>query len=341
MTEQISGKTKYHIEHIYKKDDDRSGVYFTVGLPARITILDLYPKSKVWLDKREVGKDSVYIYGERTSRDGSYINGYYKVRGTKENPELTIPKRWADEFIKNTSFPLLVETNPRADHFRIYNIDDFFDYRYPELKENGGADQGEPVIFGTAFGTSQPSKVIDLASNTPYPGQRVNIVPVSPDFPPLLKEAQEDSTNSIMVNTDDVEAVTQTHSLPPKPIERFWVLWDPNCTPEEVTTNLHQPRYNKEDADVDLTSIPAGTQTVILPKKGGFKFWASDGTEIGNTWIKHIDQFSSGDRIQHGTRANAEWQARHYDSSETDSSCVTIYLPLPSIKGKDPKVWWS
>ncbi|WP_132056704.1 hypothetical protein [Halorussus amylolyticus] len=341
MTEQGNGNITYHIEPVHKKDDRKSGIYYTVGLPSRITELDLGPKSNIWIDKRNVGKDSAYIYGEPTKKDGSYLLGYYSIRGTKESPALTIPSRWEDDILKNPSFPLVAEINPSANQFRIYNVDDFFDYRYPELKDDGGADQGEPVVFGTTLGTAQPSKVIDLASNTPYPGQRVNVVPVSPDFPPLLEEAQEGSKDSITVNTDDVESITQTHSLPPKPIEKFWVLWDPTCTLKEVTTKLHKPGYKREDADTKFTNISAGAQTVILPKKGGFKFWASDGTNIGNTWMKHLGQYLTGDRIQHGTKVNSEWQARHYDSSETDRSCVTIYLPLPSIKRKDPKVWWS
>lgn len=272
-----------------------------------------------------------YIRGIK-EENGKTTEGYYTL---SEDCRVSLPARMRDPFTK-PYHQAAVEVNLIGEpHYRIYDLLDFIFNRLPEIrKQDYCPNQGDAVKV------EDYSRPINLASSTPYPGQKCKIVPVKPDFDPLIKEAKTEDRNKVLVTSDDIVSVTKDYSFPSKNATELGVRWQPEVTSSEETEKL-QTDVVSSQPKVRFTGLDFEEKEVIIPKKGGVKFWIKSSQAFGNNWIVYTGDEFEGDSVRYGNMIDSEWGSKYFDVSKSDDSCFHLYFPTPFVKKGNPDIWWS
>ncbi|SDQ40548.1 hypothetical protein [Natronobacterium texcoconense] len=334
MEEIKSGWIKHRITEVDHKEKEGE-VYFRVKFHSVVEILDIHPGDTIHLELREED-EYAYIRGEK-SRNGSSVEGYYKVH---QDNYFEVPKRW-NEFFPDRFYQAVVEVNLKDDpHFRMYHPIDYGLHRVPELQK-----QKYDTLIGESIEERYWEEIkpnvdtVDLASRTPFDGQKVKIVPVNPDFDPVLQESdQQFHGDNIVVTPDDVTSVTKDHTIPAKELDKFSFRWIPDINSANDIDKLKTHNKNRRSSLIFKIEDKGGKE-VILPKKGGIAVWAAENGRLGYTWLLHTEEYQGND-LPEGKRINSKWAAKYFDSSDSDESCIKLYLPIPFMT-KDPGVWWT
>jgi len=347
MTGTVPWSIKYRKCKLEIPDHKPTGPYYYLDLPDELRVLRLSEDDTVKLSMMD-NEDPVYIQGVKTKEDGSSLNGYYDIWSSEYR--LTIPKRWKN-FLKKPVSYLVVEVNLIEDpqHFRIYNVDDFIESRFPEIKRKYGVDLVDPLEKYSMYGIGEPAAdAVDLAYTSPYPGQTFKIIPVDPHFDPLIEEARDrENKERVCINSDDVIKVAQEHTLPSIEIEELAIGWDLSITSREDVKQLQTKFTYPNSARIKLLKYVDNEATVRLPKKGGFKIWQQAPSEYenmywrGNTWMTHLSEELEQSGVPYANKVTSEWGAQFFDPARSDDSCIVLYLPVPPLKKGDPDVWWA
>ncbi|RKD95633.1 hypothetical protein ATJ93_2494 [Halopiger aswanensis] len=332
---------KYRVQDIDVKTNERE-TYYRVKLPSVFSALDLDPGDTIRLEWMEEGEQE-YIRAVKTEEEGPPAEGYYKVH---TDNYVEIPKRWNENFPEKF-YQAAVEANLSGEpHFRIYDPLDYGLYRASELSDIGyrpqQAKKEEEDEKEDAWELIESKDgVIDLASRTPFDGQKVRIVPVEPVFDPLIQEADGRwHGDNISVTSDDVVSVTEDHSIPPKNLDKLGVRWEQELSSSEDIEKLRTHSKNRKTALV-FKGLKIETKDVILPKKGGFGIWGAHSGRLGYSWLAYTGGELQDETLPKGNPINSEWGGKYFDASESDESCIKLYLPIPFIKGGDPGIWWT
>lgn len=278
-----------------------------------------------------------YIYGEKSAEKlGTTTEGYYDFR---DNETVQVPKRMR-KYFPEEMYQLGFEINPDEEYFRIYNPIDFALHRSQKLDDQGyELVQGKPIALGISSGAlAQTDGAIDLASSTQYPGQRLRIVPVEPDFDPLVEEADNPSFGGgVSVTSHDVARISKSHSLPITELDKIGIRWIQELSSDEYTEVLRTTERNIDNSLV-IDDLDDNQIELIIPKKGGFTIWGMQSGSLGYNWILFNEM--GLDDLPSGIKANTEWISKYCNPSESDESCITLYLPVPSAKKGETGIYW-
>lgn len=278
-----------------------------------------------------------YIYGEKSAEKlGTTTDGYYDLR---DNGTIQFPKRMRKHFPEEID-QLGFEINPDEDYFRIYNPIDFALHRSQEL-DNQGYDigPGKTIALGIPSGAlAQTKGAIDLASYTQYPGQKVRIIPVEPDFEPLVDEAENPGFGGgVSVTSEDVAKISEAYSLPATEIDKIGIRWIQELSSDGDLEKLRTTEKNIASYLV-VDDLDRNEVELILPKKGGFAIWGQQANSPGYNWLLYDE--AELDNPQKGVKANSEWICKYCNPSKSDESCITLYFPLPNEKKGEPRIHW-
>jgi hypothetical protein len=334
-----SWDVKYRIVEV-EEQDKSSGPYYFIGLPEEISEMGLAIGDTAKLEFED-DEDPQYIEGHRTEKDGSTSEGYYKVWDYKGST-LTIPSKW-DDLLKEPVNYVAVKIDRTTDppQFRIYDVEDIY-RRYDELTNQEGVVIGEPLLTEIVVDpTIQDTEVVDLASKTPFPGQRFRIVPVNPDYEPLVKHARKkENKERVCINSDHVATVTQDQEIPSKQADELAITWEFGVSTVEDVEEL-QTRTTYNQAKLIYRDTFTEETTIKLPKFGRFRIWELSAGWKGFNWVTYMNKELMENGVPYGNRVTSEWGANFFDASESDDSCITLYLPIPFIKKGTPDVWWA
>lgn len=340
MTVTQSWNVKYRIVEIKSSEKDGKPYYF-IPLPEEVSELGIEIGDIVKLDD-EFDEEPRYIQCCKTERETIAPSEGYYVIWDYGGPHLTIPKRW-DQLLKEPVSYAVVEINRLEDppHLRIYDNEDFYS-RVDELINKEGVGIGDPLLRKIVLDPSdQRDEAIDLASRPPFPGQRFRLVPVEPDFEPLIQAARDrENKKRVCINSDHVASVTQNHRIPAIHADEIAITWHTGVpTLEDIETLQTQTTY--DEAKVILRDHFTEETEVILPKHGTFKIWGLSSGWKGYNWVTYLSEELVEHGVPYGNTVTPEWGANFFDSSESDDSCIALYLPIPFIQKGTPDVWWA
>lgn len=291
------------------KGEDWESDEYRIKFPSIRSEFDIEGGDWIHLELHEE-EEPWYLRGVKSAKKGTSTEGYLKIYPGDKTVEFKLEKQWEDLFRKPL-YQVAMEFYPKDEpHFRIYDAVDFAYKRIPVLREEGrDLDQVGPLAFPAIWKSLETqSGAIDLASLTPYSGQRVRIIP----FDANHQIFQEKISGPI------------THSLKPhRLLRQDGITSDqiPRFQPKELTIEW-DPSGRIPDPYPIFKTAATKELEIILPRKGCLSF--STMTQSG----------SESTRIYYGERVNGENQTRDIvrnmggsSIEETPEGHTIIYVP--------------
>ncbi|WP_152421528.1 hypothetical protein [Haloferax gibbonsii] len=344
----VARKCSYHPEEVQVTDRDEHRIY----LPEEIANIDLEEGDCVRLDKLTDSygnKEVTYLRGEFDS--GSRCDDDYRTYGPdvdfkkiitqgSSRCRITVAKKWVGDIIGgDTDQIFVVEINSVEDkpHFRIYNNYDFNEYRHEEIKKAEHIlELGKPVIVPilavNGIQEASDTEWVDVAESTPYDGQKFEIIPVEPDWPPVVEEVGSPDDRIITVLSTHFTRAAEGREVPAKEANRIAVAWNPDDSEHS------RPFYDSlEEVDslaenAVYTDYLTSSTKVILPKKGSFTVYGYDSEGIGRTWISFTEGEPGDDVSIGGRQATDDWRGMFVKQGE---DCIQVYVPVPGAVKRD------
>jgi hypothetical protein len=209
---------------------------------------------------------------------------------------------------------------PNEKRIRVYHPEDY--------RERTGLDIKAPSLAVLANGLFGDS-FVDIAGQTPYDGQKWEIVPFDAQHRIFNEEnilSQKDPSSRA---NDDFDRVADMNRIPTVRARRIRILWNPfyrhPIHPESGDTADSKPTIPQieDGAFIVYRDYLTRRSQVILPEKGVFIVEAD--VRDGFGWI------GAG-----FYRDSTEWDVRYVTEEE---DCLCMYVPTPTVfkQGREPE----
>lgn len=203
-----------------------------------------------------------------------------------------------------------VELNEEKRSIRIYKKENL-GTRIRQLASNGHSPSLKGSIVGLSSLFSSELEYTDVASSTPYQGQKFKIVPF---------EAGYEEFEGEKPSRDTVKELIEAGNVPVTQVYRLTVKWDPKGQHEHNETVDYN--FNSKRARTIYTEYFTDSARVILPSRGTFKITGTKGEEYNN-WIA----FYTGGNIIENEDPFYEWDTP-YQEYNPDEGCLVVYTPV-------------
>lgn len=350
---------KHHTEGI-ESDTRSSGAYFRVYLPDRI--------AEIVLEKGSLDDDS-YLIIEKKDDDPPYLRAVEAVNGEDSDLssdqelrkitthgstrlQVNIPADWSDYFVdynnetEEAENKLVVEVNDyeTPHHLRIYRNKEYFTHRIPELAEQEEIDpsSGERAVIPLLGGVlSRLSRgYTDLAADTPFEGQKFQIIPFDGLDDIWLHEDTKSWPEETCHPARIFGDIWREQGLPTRRVKKLTIYWDPSKAEHHIPRSSPQIYgLDKTDGHVSNQRIELFSKRwtkqcrVVLPEKGRYIFRAETKHGEGETWATYVDD-SFGELK--GLPVQERWEAAYSDisgpmaSERDEDDPLTVFLPTPN-----------
>lgn len=213
-----------------------------------------------------------YVHGVKTENKGTQMEGYYSIK----DGHLTIPKRWKDLFDKSVNYVGMEFYPEEKPSFRIYTFPDFALYRVPTHMDRGWElRQVKPAAIPAVWKSLETgSGPLDVASHSPYSGQRIRVIPFDANHQIFQENISGPVTEAMKVRRLLKQDSFTTNQIPRCQPDELTIEWDPSG------------RISKDQYPIFSTQAAEEIE-IIIPENGYFSFSTSTQSGTESTWIEY------------------------------------------------------
>ena len=310
MTE-TDRKITYHIENISGTESPK----YKISTPDRINKIGFSRGNQIDIDLFE---ETSHVYLRIKPTD----NSNHRVHAANT---IKLPAMWDDHFETGYTH-VIIEVNPvDSPELRVYDIEDFFQYRLPELEREGyNPERGHPIMVPILTWLTKDSvtngKTGNLLPDIGQGNKEFKLVPFNTRHRVFQNTVEADTGSRTAPLQDLFNDVLTQGKVPEIQARKLTIQWSPEKKYEFRSGGWTKDTGNKTDKKSVYSKTKIKEETVRLPNIGEYKITVKTENGKSQTWLTYAPDGCK----KHGRFIEDGWYSMYYDNTDSET---TVYIP--------------